>query len=90
VLRVRCPEGLQLTRRFAAADPVARLYAYVDSERLRRARAAADPEEAQARPMTPPLFLRRQEQRETGGFRDRHRDGDGRRRGDRRRETGME
>ena len=44
MLRIRCPDGAQLTRRFATSDPVSVLYDYVDVARHDKAQNTAKPE----------------------------------------------
>ncbi len=42
MLRMRCPDGLQLTRRFAISQPVSVVYDFVDISRHDKAKAAPD------------------------------------------------
>eukprot|EP00285_Hemiselmis_virescens_P012660 CAMPEP_0173394174 /NCGR_PEP_ID=MMETSP1356-20130122/25557_1 /TAXON_ID=77927 ORGANISM="Hemiselmis virescens, Strain PCC157" /NCGR_SAMPLE_ID=MMETSP1356 /ASSEMBLY_ACC=CAM_ASM_000847 /LENGTH=290 /DNA_ID=CAMNT_0014352405 /DNA_START=22 /DNA_END=894 /DNA_ORIENTATION=+ len=43
MLRFRCPDGTQLTRKFKTADPISVLYDYVDVARHDKAQNTADP-----------------------------------------------
>jgi len=44
MLRVRCPDGTQLTRKFSVSGPVSDLYDYVDIARFDKAQNTAKPE----------------------------------------------